>query len=502
MVVTCGQMQDAEQAAIERGASEEALMEKAGAGIHEVVRQFAPSPGTAVLYLGKGHNAGDAMVLARHLLDAGWQLCARLAFDVAEFKELPAKHWQTIVDRVNVLPDPSSILQTRGDVLLVDGLMGLGASAAPVRGVMAELIREINTVRRARHATTLAIDLPSGLNPLTGSPGDACVEADLTATIGLAKSVLLADAATRHVGRLAIVPLPEITVAQSDLNVRVLTSNALLSALPSRSFDFHKGQAGRVGLIAGSRGFAGAAVLASTGALRAGAGLVTLYVKEDAYNAVATQARAEVMVKLVRDYREVFRDTMDALAIGPGLGLEHEDEILAVIARADVPTVLDADALNMLARRGFDCLKKNQAPRLLTPHPGEMARLAERYPEWARLSRSEQATDFATKFPHATLLLKGARTVIAAAARPLSFNTTGNPGMGTGGLGDVLTGVCAAFAGQGVALYDAACLGAWLSGRAAERAVIFGGHSTESLTAGDVADGFGNALADLKRLVL
>ena len=500
MVVTCGQMQDAEQAAFDCGVSAEDLMEQAGAGIFAALKQFFPDPGTAILYLGKGNNAGDALVVARHLRAAGWRIVARLAFGASEFKELPAKHWQSLHGAIEVLPAAPVPNNHWGTVILLDGLVGIGASAAPLRGPLADAVLEMNAFRRARHAFCVALDLPSGLNPLSGTPGEACVEADLTVTIGHAKSVLLADAATAFVGRLVIVPLAGLEKTAGDESRQVLTSTRLLPLLPCRPFEFHKGRAGRVGIIAGSRGFAGAAALAATGALRAGAGLVTVHVKEDAHAAVAAKACSEVMVKLVRDYREIFRDSVDALAIGPGLGLEHEDEVLAVIARAEVPAVLDADALNMLARRGFDSLKKNAAPRLLTPHPGELARMAERFPEWSSLSRSEVAQDFVGKFPHCTLLLKGARTVIATAGQPVSFNATGHPGMATGGMGDVLTGICAGLAAQGVALHDAACLGAWLSGRAAERAITHGGHSQESLAAGDMADHLGGAFTDLKRL--
>ena len=161
---------------------------------------------------------------------------------------------------------------------------------------------------------------------------------------------------------------------------------------------------------------------------------------------------------------------------------------------------MDADALNLLARRGLGELKRNDAPRLLTPHPGEMARLIEREPGWQNLGRAELAAALAEKYPHVTLLLKGARTVIASKGHPLSFNTTGHPGMATGGMGDVLTGLCAALAGQGVNLPEAACLGVWLSGRAAEIAVCDGVQSQESLTAGDVASHLGAAFADLRVL--
>jgi NAD(P)H-hydrate epimerase len=206
----------------------------------------------------------------------------------------------------------------------------------------------------------------------------------------------------------------------------------------------------------------------------------------------------EVMVKSVKDYREILEMHFDALAIGPGLGSQHESEVLEVISRSPVPAVLDADALNMISRHGFDVLSQNKAPRLLTPHPGEMARLAAMAPAWETLDRAATARQFSREFPQHTLLLKGARTVIASSGRPVSFNTTGHPGMASGGMGDTLTGLCAALIGQGVSPYDAACLGAWLSGRAAELAVLNGAGSQESCTASDVLSHLGAAFESLR----
>jgi hydroxyethylthiazole kinase-like uncharacterized protein yjeF len=496
MVVTSSQMIAAEQAVIAGGISAEVLMEEAAEGIFHVITQFFPRPGTAVLYLGKGNNAGDALVVARHLHDAGWKLMARCISPPAGFKELPAKHWKAIEGKVTVLPDCADIPREQGCVLILDGILGIGATTEPLRGAYDDAVREMNTLRRDRHAFTVAIDLPSGLGA-----GDGCVEADLTVTIGQVKTSLLEDKAAANAGRLAVAPLEALRQAKGDATQRLLTSRNLLSALPCRSFEFHKGQAGRVGVIAGSRGFLGAAVLASSGALRGGAGLVTLFVKEEMYPLMVPLVPAEVMVKPVRDYRDVLHETLDVLAIGPGLGANHDEEVLEVLSHAETPAVVDADALNLIARRGVDVLEECRGPRLLTPHPGEMARLAAQFPGWEDLSRRDLARAFAAQFPGATLLLKGSRTLIAAAGRPVSFNSTGNPGMASGGMGDVLTGLCAALAGQKVDLYDAACLGAWLSGRAAECAVAKGGCSQESLTATDVLRELGSAFQDLKRLV-
>jgi ADP-dependent NAD(P)H-hydrate dehydratase / NAD(P)H-hydrate epimerase len=500
MVVTCQQMREAEEAAFARGISAAQLMEQAGAGIAEVIRQFFPQPAHTVLYLGKGNNAGDALVAARHLAAAGWTLHARLAFPVEAFKELPARHWKALGDKIQVADSMDDLMHLPGTVVLLDGLVGIGVTGA-LRGPLGEAVREMNQLRRLRHAVTVAMDLPSGLDPATGDPADPCVQADLTATVGGVKDMLLADAATIAVGRLAVVPLRELDGEAGDASSRVLTAPLLLPVLPKRPFEFHKGQAGRVGIIAGSRGFLGAAVLASSGALRGGAGLVTLLVKEDAYALMASLTPPEIMVKAVKDYREVLDMRFDALAIGPGLGSEFEDEVLDVIRRSQIPAVLDADALNMISRHGFDSLSQNQTPRLLTPHPGEMARLVANAPAWADLDRAATVRQFSAAFPQLTILLKGARTVIATAGHPLSFNSTGHPGMASGGMGDTLTGLCAALIGQGVSTHDAACLGAWLSGRAAELAVVEGAHcSEESLSASDVLAHLGAAFADLRRL--
>ena len=183
----------------------------------------------------------------------------------------------------------------------------------------------------------------------------------------------------------------------------------------------------------------------------------------------------------------------DVLAIGPGLGTGRAEEVLELIGRAPQPMIVDADALNILAAHP-DALARCAGPRLLTPHPGEMARLD---PASATRPRGETVADFTARFP-ATLLLKGARTLIGERGRALSYNTTGNPGMATGGMGDVLTGVCAALAGQGLALYDAARLGAWLCGRAAELAVFSGTESEESLSATHVIARLGEACKNLR----
>jgi NAD(P)H-hydrate epimerase len=198
------------------------------------------------------------------------------------------------------------------------------------------------------------------------------------------------------------------------------------------------------------------------------------------------------MVKATRAYRDLPDERIDVWAVGPGLGTANSVRIRDLIARVTRPMVVDADGLNIVAEE-IDVLKHCRGPRLLTPHPGEMQRLFAS----GKMARAGIARSFCEQFP-VTLLLKGSRTIVAQRDRPLSFNSTGNPGMATGGMGDVLTGVCAGLIGQGLSLYDAARIGAWLCGRSAEIAIFQDGVTEQSLLPSDVLDNLGRAFADLE----
>lgn len=483
MIVTCHQMQQLEEAAFARGISAEALMDEAGRGIADVVRQFFPKPGLLVLYLGKGNNAGDALVAARELLKDGWRVAARLSGAPDEIKPLPRKHWQALATDVSSQAE-AAWARHHGPLVLLDGLLGIGATG-PLRGSLRTLAAEMNQLRRTHHAATVAMDIPSGLDGDCGHACEDAVIADLTITVAHVKAGLLCDEATAYVGRLALVPLQEL--AAQAAGPEIVTSSMLRPLLPKRSFEMHKGQAGRVAIIAGSRGFLGAAVLASLGALRGGAGLITLFAKPEAYDLLAMKLPPEIMVRSCADYRETMQG-FDVLAIGPGLGFQHEAEVLDILQTAQPPVVVDADALTIWAKHGLPTMP---GPRLLTPHPGEMARLTGSSSE----SRAALAEAFAAKHG-VTLLLKGARTVIASPNTPLRYNTTGTPGMASGGMGDVLTGLCSALTAQGLSLHDAASTGSWLLGRAAELALS--SSSEETLSATDVATHLAPAFNNLK----
>jgi NAD(P)H-hydrate epimerase len=486
MLLTRQQMKEAEQAAFSRGSTPEELMEIAGEGIARCIRQFFPNPRTLLVYCGKGHNGGDALVAARHLCSCGWRVQVRCPFSPDELAPLTHRH----LKQIEVVEPGADLTQVAGTLILLDGLLGIGATGTP-RGAISGQIEEMNRIRLEHGGFIVAVDLPSGLDATTGAVAKPCVQADLTVTLGAVKTGLAADSATAVVGRLALVPLPGISFTEGDPAV-LSTAHELRSLLPVRDFDTHKGSYGRIGIVAGSPGFLGAARLCSAAAVHAGGGLVTLYTTAECHDLLASTCIPEVMVRRVNSYAEVLRERHDVLAIGPGLGREHDMELRELVSNAPIPCVVDADALNAVATDP-SLLGACAGPRLLTPHPGEMERL---FPQAVRMRR-EWAVDFVKHYP-VTLLLKGARTIIAQGGYPSAFNQTGNPGMGSGGMGDVLTGVCAALLAAGQSPRDAAMLSAWLCGRAAEIAVFNGVDSEESLSATSVIAHMGAAFSSLR----
>lgn len=498
MILSCAEMRALEERAFAAGVSAEALMEQAGAQIALAVQQFFPTPGKCTAFYGKGHNGGDALVAARLLAGWGWVVELRAAFPVEALSELTARKLSEFSQDPHSFHSTSYVFAPSGarPHIVLDGLLGTGAGGS-LREPISSACRAINRLRQEENAHVFALDLPTGLNGDTGESDPDAVVADFTLAIGFAKRGLLADAATKNVGRLAVLPLPQLAPysPQNALDAEVATARGLAPLLPRRHFETHKGDYGRIGIVAGSRGMTGAAILAAEACARAGGGLISLYVTEDIQPVVAAATSPEVMVRPIGLLTEVLDAGRDVLAIGPGLGHARSGEVLELILRAEQPMIVDADALNILATQ-IDLLESCAGPRLLTPHPGEMARLD---PRFKNRTRSEAVEAFTERYPHA-LLLKGARTLIGQHGRPLSYNPTGSPGLATGGMGDVLTGVCAALAGQGLALYDAARVGSWICGRAAELAISLGSESEESLTPPSVIAHLGRAFHQLRAL--
>jgi ADP-dependent NAD(P)H-hydrate dehydratase / NAD(P)H-hydrate epimerase len=489
VILTASEMQALEQRAFAEGIDQEGLMDVAGIGIARHILRRESQRGICILYLGRGNNAGDALVAGSVLQNAGWSVLARFSDPPDNLGPLPRKKLRSFGSPPRrFYGDPAALSQNL-PIILVDGILGIGSrpGLSPELKVMT---REMNYLRSHLRARAYAVDVPTGVSE-DGADADSIV-ADITLTIGFPKRCLLRDDVTNFVGKIQRVPLRALTerVTQDTSRDRFTDVDELRGLLPSRKFDSHKGDFGRIGIVAGSLGFVGAGVLCSQSAVRAGGGLVTLYtIVDDSYPLLAVKAAPEVMVKPVHDYREVLDDRLTAIAIGPGLGTAHQDPVLDIVRNFDGPMVVDADALNLVSRQ-TETLSKIAGPRLLTPHPGEMKRL------WpVEAGRPETVRAFTNRFAVA-LLLKGARTLVGQKGKPLSYNATGTPGMATGGSGDVLTGVCGALLGQHLEPYDAARLGAWLCGRAAELAVET--ESEESMLPSDTLRYLGQAFKELR----
>jgi hydroxyethylthiazole kinase-like uncharacterized protein yjeF len=485
--VTADEMRALEEAAFQAGATASGLMAVAGRGIGFAIARDYPTSGTAIAYLGKGHNAGDAIVALEVLREAGWKVSARAAYPQAEWAALNREKWEEIGGLAS--SDCLDLLQvSTTPLILIDGLLGIGSRGA-LREPLLGLAKEMKHLRETRGAKVVSVDLPSGVDPDAGTFDPDAVEADLTLMAGVPKRGLLFGAAAQKCGALGLVPIPELPIPHGG-DIAMITPMTLGAGRAPRPYDFHKGQAGRVSLIAGSRHYSGAAILAATGALRGGAGLVTLHVPPDALELIASRCPPEVMVRALENPEDLLGVQHDSLVVGPGLGEVGErwfSSLRKLLQTSKSPCVLDADGLNGFARYGgLDQLAERH---VLTPHPGEFRRLAA---DLADHSREETARTFTDR--HApVLLLKGARTIVTQRGHPLWCNSTGTPGMASGGQGDVLSGVIGALLAGGRSPLEAAAMGAWLCGRASELAVRSRVFSEETLLATDTLQHLGGA---------
>ena len=488
--VTISEMLALEAKALATGWTEERLLDLAGERLGLAIGRFYPKPGTAIGYLGKGHNAGDALVALQVLRDRfGWKTGVRLAFPIDQLAPLTRRKFEDAA--ISHLMETPVWQYLDRPLLLLDGLLGSGAKGT-MKGPLPPLAEEMDWLRKNAGARVAAVDLPSGINADTGIPSPGTVTADITFMIGSAKRGLLCGHAANHTGALALVPVEILSSAEPG-EMELISPHNLNAGKYPRPFDFHKGMAGHVGIIAGSGSYTGAAVLAATGALRGGAGLVTLHVPNSTAAIISARCPPEIIVRGYTSIAEASDAKCDAWVIGCGLGTieaEESNHLFESIHGITKPMVIDADGLNLLAKHSrMEILGQSH---VITPHPGEFRRLA---PDLANLPRESAAREFADRFP-ATLLLKGSRTVVTQRKQPLWCNSTGSPGMATGGQGDLLAGVIGARLAIGDAPLEAAALSAWICGRSAEIALAEAVFSEESLTPGDVAMRLGAAFHD------
>ncbi len=487
-VVTNEQMRALDRRAIdELGIPGLVLMENAAIGaVDALTEHFAEATNVAVV-CGPGNNGGDGLAMARHLDGRGYRCQVFLVLGSGEPTGDAAVQWAILqragmrVDVIRDAMDWSAVAAAccESDVV-IDAMFGTGLNR-PLTGHFAAVATVISTCG----APCLAVDVPSGLDGDRATPIGPHVTAELTVTFALPKLAHVLAPACDAVGTLVVADLglPSRLLDETPAALTVLEHASMAARLPSRHDGGHKGDFGHVVLVGGSPGKSGAVVLGARAAVRSGAGLVTAAVPAPLRDVVEGGSYASMTLALDADEAGALVDATPAqvlasgargavLAVGPGLGTEPSTvaAVRALARTVDGPLVLDADGLNAYADE-LDALEADRAgrPTVMTPHPGEMARLLGVSIEAVEEDRLRAARS-AAETSGAVVVLKGRRTVIATPDGTLAINPTGNAGMATGGSGDVLTGLVAALLAQGVAPDDAARLGAFVHGLAGDGA--------------------------------
>ena len=463
------------------------LMENAGRAVAEKAVALLGEPKGKIVFIvcGRGNNGGDGYAAARWLHNCGVRVKLFLAMDRTVVKGDALTHLETAL-RMGIEcfdhTEPRGLEKARIAVafadLVIDALAGIG-----LHGELSTIYKESIELMNSAGKKILAIDIPSGVDVDTGAVREKAVQAMATVTFGLPKPGLLLQPGAACAGEVVVAPIgiPQELLTAATIRQTLITPDYVVSRLPRREADAHKGSQGHVLAVAGSRGLSGAAFLAAQGALRAGAGLVTVAVPESIRN-VMEMKTTEAMtlelpetlagglgddaVKLIQD----FSARSSVVLIGPGLG-RHEETLAAVremVRVIDRPLVLDADALYAMAGHN-EILAAAGGLAVLTPHPGEMARLTGLSVKQIQTDRLGSARRAAAEW-NSIVVLKGSRTVVAFPDGDLYVNPTGNPGMATGGTGDVLAGMIAALIAQGLSSHDAAVLAVYLHGRAGDLA--------------------------------
>ncbi|MDE0298788.1 MAG: NAD(P)H-hydrate dehydratase [Candidatus Poribacteria bacterium] len=520
-VVTAEEMRQIDKQTIEGiGIPGIVLMETAAMAVFRSIQSNFPECRSVGVIVGKGNNGGDGLALARQLCHEGYAVKIVLVSPPERFSGDALTNLQVArnlgLPILEVLSEPGPKNLGKEIIscdLIVDAIFGTG-----LRGGIEGHIRDVIDWLNSGERPIVAIDLPSGLNADTGGVEGACICADRTVTIGLPKRGTLLYPGAQSVGALEIADIgfPHSIVESQGIPVNWTQAAQASDWIPSRPAYSHKGTYGRVLLLAGSPGMTGAAVLASQASIRTGTGLVTLGIPES-LNSIVEASLAEVMTIPLSETTEgtlalaaksqileFVERTAPILAIGPGLSRNPETVRLvhSLILEIDRPTVIDADGLNALAegksnrssaqsKKADNILSHLPTHTILTPHPGEMARLTGLSVRDIEKDRIGVSREFAREH-EVTLVLKGVPTIIALLTGEVWINSTGNAGMATGGMGDVLTGLIAGLMAQGLQVAEAGVLGAYLHGLAGDISAESTG--MHGLIAGDVLESIPEAI--------
>lgn len=485
-IITADAMREAERRAMDQhGIPGRLLMETAGRACADaVIAEFGPGEGrSAAVVAGKGNNGGDGYVIARCLRRSGWNVSV---FILAERAQIAGDALTNLL-----LLEPSDIaFCPSGEGLssiaagldaasvVIDAIFGIGL-AKDVTGVHAEAIRLINSSGKP----VISVDIPSGIDAANGHVLGVAVEADITVTFAFGKMGHVLYPGREHTGKLVIadIGLPEVVAAATETR-QFLNPETVGPLIKRRERRGHKGNYGHCLVIAGSTGKTGAAALAANSAVRAGSGLVTLAAPAS-LNSILETKTTEAMTLPLDDAGMGFlgdrnRDAVlmalrgkDSVALGPGISREADScSLVRILLReCALPTVVDADGLNAIAENVSILQERKPQTLVLTPHPGEMSRLTGLSIDEIERDRVGVARDFARRY-RVHLILKGADTVIASPEGEIAVNGSGNPGMASGGMGDVLTGIIASLLGQRYHATAACKVGVFIHGLAADLA--------------------------------
>jgi NAD(P)H-hydrate epimerase len=515
-VLTAAEMQAVDERSLTSyGTPTDQLMESAGAGAAEVMlRRFGDLYGYRVAVVcGRGHNGGDGFVIARRLAERGARLEVAVLAPLAELEGVVALNLRRLkiagVQPVEVLGDDeiSSWLGGSRWDYVIDAMLGTG-SRGELSGLYAAAAKAVDEAADTG-ATVVAVDLPTGMETDTGRIGSIAVSARLTVTFAYPKRGHVLYPGRAQCGAIEVIDIgiPPQAAEDEGCRLELFTAARATDLLPRRSDTAHKGLAGRGLLVGGSIGLSGAVVLAAEASLKSGLGMVFAAVPRSINAILETRLTEPITLPMPEGDDQGLLETaipllleeaerVSAIAIGPGLGrgIGAPALVTGLLSRCGRPAVVDADGLNALAASPR-WQEKLAAPLVITPHLGEMSRLTGWTGEEIESARIDTAIEWAARW-NVTVLLKGAPTVIASPDGRATVNPSGNPGMASAGMGDVLTGCILGLLGQGLGPYDAACLGAYLHGRAADRitarrgaAVVLAGEVGDELpaTLGEVA---------------
>ncbi|HEX2936443.1 MAG TPA: NAD(P)H-hydrate dehydratase [Bacteroidales bacterium] len=501
-ILTCDQIREVDQYTIQHEPiSSVDLMERASQACFDWFKQHFDTSVKIKVFVGPGNNGGDGLAIARMLAREGFKVAVYMLFGAERLSSDALANYNRLaqIDNVDItIIDNSRLPVISEDDVVIDAMFGSGLSRK-LEGPVARLVNHINQAM----ATIVAIDIPSGLfgEENTFNPTTAIIQADYTLTFQMPKLSFFFAENDKYLGVPVVLDIhlsPEGIDKQSS-NYAFATPLQMQQMLKTRPRFSHKGTYGHALLLAGSYGKIGAGVLSSRACLRSGVGLLTFHVPKIGYGIVQSSV-PETMISVDEDEWLITQcpntDKYSAIGIGPGIGTSKEtaEALYKVIKEAHIPLVLDADALNILALYP-DWIRKLPANTILTPHPREFDRMAgasssgyERHLKQIEFSRVYQVV----------VVLKGAYTSITSPDGRCWFNSTGNPGMATGGSGDVLTGIILSLLAQGYEPYDAARLGVYVHGLSGD--IALAESSEEALIASDIINHLGLAFKKIKNL--